>query len=200
MDRDIIGERAIRAIEICQGLLSDALHEETDMTKPPIPTGWRDVLKSYANMPKHKHEPESRMAGWRDGWKACANALAEDFDMMERIAPVGDLTLIASARQLRAAFRTPTTTDNGSELLDAIQLVAKAMDRIDASSRSPLTVIEKEILSLSAHGHTNAEIGRILKKSGSSMVHANTAIRNKLNVRNTVAAVAIALQRGWIVL
>jgi DNA-binding CsgD family transcriptional regulator len=195
MDRDIIGERAIRAIEICQGLLSNALHEEVEMTKPPIPPGWRDILKSYANIPKH----ESRQAGWRDGWKACAEALAEDFDMMERVAPVGDLTLIDAARQLRFAFRSPKP-DGGNDILDAIQLVSKALDRIDAKMRSPLNVIETEALSLAAHGHTNAEIGRVMKRSASSMVHLNTAIRHKLNVRNTTAAVALSLQRGWIVL
>ncbi|MES1199766.1 MAG: autoinducer binding domain-containing protein [Pseudomonadota bacterium] len=62
----------------------------------------------------------------------------------------------------------------------------------------PLTVQQREILALSAHGKTDWEMGRLTGLSHKTINHHLERAKGLIGVRTRAQAVALAVQRGWI--
>jgi len=84
-------------------------------------------------------------------------------------------------------------------------IVARAADAADSSvdpdaaaRAARLTVREREILQLAAHGHTTPEIAELLVLSGGTVKTHFDHIRGKLGVRDRASAVATGIRSGVI--
>jgi DNA-binding NarL/FixJ family response regulator len=76
---------------------------------------------------------------------------------------------------------------------------AQERDRgVDATSHSPLSNREIEILDRIAHGNSNKEIAKSLKISDQTVKNHITSILKKLTVTDRTSAVVQALRHGWI--
>jgi LuxR family quorum sensing-dependent transcriptional regulator len=64
----------------------------------------------------------------------------------------------------------------------------------------PLSARQREILAFAAEGKSEADTGAILGIAGSTVRDHLERVRDVLGVRTKTQAVAVAVQRGWIVL
>ncbi|MBB6734600.1 response regulator transcription factor [Cohnella zeiphila] len=95
-------------------------------------------------------------------------------------APVSELA--EALRQIRAGRR-----------MFSPHLTFSMMDEAN-----PLTERESDVLRLLQHGHTVAEIGKLLFLSPATIRNYISEILQKLEARNRIDAVAIAQGKGWL--
>ncbi|HVY86378.1 MAG TPA: autoinducer binding domain-containing protein [Caulobacterales bacterium] len=96
-----------------------------------------------------------------------------------------------------------------SERLRAFKLIGHfAMERAkelhglntDGVGACPLTAQQREILAFSAHGKSDLAIGEAMGLSHKTINHHVERAKSTLGVRTRRQAIAIALQRGWIMI
>lgn len=93
-----------------------------------------------------------------------------------------------------------------AELADAIRRVLTGERVIDptlaaaalAEGANPLTEREREVLSASADGSTNAELARMLRLSQGTVRNYLSMAIQKTSARNRAEAVRVARDKGWL--
>jgi len=91
------------------------------------------------------------------------------------------------------------------ELADSIRRVVKGKNEFapelifgSIKNENPLTNREREVLRLVAEGNTIKEISVQLYLSSGTVRNYMSEIMNKLEVKNRIAAISIAEEKGWI--
>jgi DNA-binding NarL/FixJ family response regulator len=81
--------------------------------------------------------------------------------------------------------------------VELMALLAQAADRGERFGPGPLTVRERQVLTLIAEGKSNKEIATALCISGHTVQHHRGNIMKKLNVRKTADLVRYAICKGY---
>lgn len=74
--------------------------------------------------------------------------------------------------------------------------LAEAIRRREVESRPVLTPREREVLKLTADGHSGPEIGELLHLSPATVKSHMQSLYQKLGVSDRAAAVAVAMRQG----
>jgi len=111
---------------------------------------------------------------------------------------LGYIVKTADANVLIAAIES---VFHGEEYIDPAlreQLLHNLLKTKKQATTSTLTMREKEVLQLIAAAHTSQEIAKRLHVSSRTIDNHRFSLLQKLNAKNTVALVKIALEMGLI--